>query len=253
MHVKRILLTGDDSYNGIGLRILIAVLKDKHELKIAATLDQQSGTGGGITFQKEHKWGETVVDGIDAVWVDGTPADVMEFAQGYYEKPFDLIISGINYGLNTGYALISSGTFSAAVRGVGVKLAPKAIIASMSSPISDWQKKHSQEDSIKQFLKYPGKVAKKMIDLCIENNNWNKTFVNLNFPVNPTKEYKMTKVDPDITRCYKYPVDINKEKNTFEYPRGVVADEKDKQTDINTDVGALNKGYISISPFEFCE
>lgn len=252
MRVKKILLTGDDSYNGIGLRILIAILKDKYDLKIAATLNQQSGAGGGITFQNEHRWGETSVDGIDAVWVDGTPADVMEFAQGYYKEPFDLIISGINYGLNTAYALISSGTFSAAIRGVGVRLAPKAIIASMSSPINDWQNGHLQKDNIAQFLEYPGNAAKDIIDLCIKNDNWNKTFVNLNFPANPTKEYKITKVDPDITKCYKYPVDIDVERKTFEYPKDVVADEKDKQKDISMDAGALNNGYISISPFEFC-
>lgn len=253
MRVKRILLTGDDSYNGIGLRILTSILKDKYELTIAATLNQQSGIGGAITYTNEQRWGETAVDGVDTVWVDGTPSDVMEFAQGYYEKPFDLVISGINWGLNTGYALISSGTFSAAVRCIGVGLTPKAIVMSMSSPTDDWKRKHSENDDLTPFLDYPGKIAREIIDLCIENNNWDKTFVNVNFPKNPITKYKMTKVDKDITKCFKYPLEIDKEMKTFKYPKQLLADKKDRERDITLDAGALNNGYISISPFDFCK
>src|SRR4030043_988938 len=130
MRTNRILLTGDDGYNSLGTRVLIHHLKDKYDISVVGTKVQQSGVGGKLTLDRSFKWGLKKVDGIEAIWVDGTPVDAIEFAQGYFKKPFDLVISGINWGENVTPALISSGTFSAAVRALGVKIAGRAIAMS---------------------------------------------------------------------------------------------------------------------------
>lgn len=41
MAKKRVLLTGDDGYNSLGTRLVIAALKESYELQIAGTLRQQ--------------------------------------------------------------------------------------------------------------------------------------------------------------------------------------------------------------------
>ena len=47
MKVKKILLSGDDGYEAVGIRVLVELLKDSYELKIAATKGQRSAIGGG--------------------------------------------------------------------------------------------------------------------------------------------------------------------------------------------------------------
>lgn len=43
MAIKTILLTGDDGYNAVGIKILIDILGNDYQLKIAGTKSQQSG------------------------------------------------------------------------------------------------------------------------------------------------------------------------------------------------------------------
>lgn len=251
MRVKRILLTGDDGYLGIGTRVLIALLKDSYELKIVATLTQQSGVGGGVDLQSVKKWGRAMVDGIPAVWLDGSPSDTMEFAASYFKKPFDLIISGINWGANIGFALNSSGTFAAALRGVGAGLSSRALIMSWHTPQDEFFKEHRKDDNLEPFLEFPGRMAKRIFDICLENDLWGKTFVNINFPREPTEIYKITKVATDITKFYKYPLDIDYEDQTVKYPDEAFADEENLEKNDSLDTGALNQGFISVSPVEF--
>ena len=218
MKVRKILLTGDDGYNSLGTRILIHLLKDKYNLTVAATKTQQSGVGGKLTFNTTHSWGEEIVEGVKSLWVDGTPADTMEFAQGYFKNKFDLIISGINWGENIAYANISSGTVAAAVRGIGVRLSERAICLSFKrGNASDWFRNHCLEDEFKEFLKYPGEIAYKIINDCIAQNLYGARIVNINFPHEETNQIKFTKVSQNSTRYWHYPVNINYNEHTFNY------------------------------------
>lgn len=251
MNVKRILLTGDDSYKGLGLRLLIAMLRNEYELAIAATLNQQSGVGGKMDLFSVKTWGEETVDGIPAVWLDGSPVDTIEFAQSYFHEKFDLVISGINWGANIGFALTSSGTFAAGVRAVGAGLAPKGIIMSWHTPPDTFMKNHSLDEDASAFLPYPGKVAKEMVELCINEDFWEKTFVNINFPMTQSSEYKITQPAKNITGFYRYPCILDREKRTFCYPHEAFPEEQDKTRDLSLDTGTVNEGFISISPLEY--
>lgn len=248
MKINRILLTGDDGYNALGIRVLIEELKDKYELEIAATKTQQSGVGGKVSLDKEFKWGETQVDGVKAVWVDGTPCDTIEFSQGYFGKPFDLVISGINWGTNVTYGIVSSGTFSAAIRAIGTKVTRYAIAMSYESSQKDWLKKHDTSGEHGLYAKYPGKTARYIIEECVSNDFFKAKLININFPKGPTKDYIVTRVLEDITAYYKYPVEINRRKKTFSFPDGM--SKKYNNIDENTDVGALLRGRISVTPIK---
>ena len=243
MKIKRILLTGDDGYNSIGIRTLIHFLRPQYDLAIAGTLNQQSGVGGHVSVATGGKWGEDTVDGVNAFWVDGFPCDAIEGAIEYYKESFDLIISGINFGANIGSALVSSGTFSAAYLGLGFQIAPRAIVMSWESPASAWYKRHNHDDDISEFLTYPGDVAEKIFYRAVEHDMWNASIININFPQNPAKKAVFTTPLPNTTDYYT-PIRLNRTDYTFYYPHEGA---NGSRIGPRTDVGALLKGNISIT------
>src|SRR3989338_10762721 len=129
MTIRQVLLTGDDGYNSIGIRLVANLLKSKYKLVIAGTKSQQSGVGGKLSVFSGGKWGVTDMDGIPALSVSGTPADAIECARAYFQTKFDLVISGINLGLNVSDPF-TSGTMAAAWRSLKLNLTDKAIALS---------------------------------------------------------------------------------------------------------------------------
>ncbi|MBI2356442.1 hypothetical protein HYV12_00055 [Candidatus Dojkabacteria bacterium] len=246
--MKKVIITGDDGYKGVGLRVLANALRNDFDLTIIATREQKSGAGGSVKAYGEKEWGEETVDGIKAYWVDGTPADSMEFAQGLFPNGVDYLISGINWGENIGLSTFTaSGTGGAALRGYALGIAPKAIIMSWMKPDSenDWWKDKSEDDT-QPYLEYPGKASLHIVNEAITNSFWNKDILNVNFPPNPTNEYKITKLLKLLPKFYKYPVII--ENNTYRYDEQVFAYDEITKNDLTLDVGAILSGYISITP-----
>lgn len=246
---KRVLITADDGYNSVGVRTLAKLLKKKYSVSIAATLTQQSATGGKMNLRDPLVFGEDVVEGVPALQVNGSPVDTIEVAQGYFKKPFDLVVSGINFGENISYALISSGTFSAAVRAIGVQLAPIGIVMSWQTVSANFLRKHDHNDDLSDFIKYPGEMAVKVVEECLKNNNYNKELVNVNFPNQSTTKMKIVKPSKDITKLWSYPLVIDMEKRLALQPNKLYS--SNPETDINTDIGALHAGYITICPLNF--
>src|SRR3989344_2841328 len=246
----RILLTGDDGYNSIGIRLLVHFLKKDHELLIAATKDQQSGVGGHLSVNSQRSkdgstWGEAVVDGIPALWVGGYPCDAMELCVGHFERPFDLVISGINLGANVGNSVISSGTFAAAVRALSTRLAPRAIVMSWLTPSLFWAKKHSGDENISSYIDYPGIAARAFVAEAVKQKFWSSDLLNVNFPAEKTNKVRVTKLLQNMTEYYKYPLIKDMKNHQFSYPF-----EASDHTNLDTqyDTGALLADLISVTP-----
>lgn len=142
MKIRNILLTGDDGYNSIGTRVLTHFLKNKYRLHIAATKLQQSGVGGKISLNHPVHWDEMEIDGIKGLYVDGTPSDAVELAREYFKVKFDLVISGINLGVNIGGTYTSSGTVSSAYRAILLHVAKKSIALSLHVEDSNHYLRH---------------------------------------------------------------------------------------------------------------
>lgn len=138
---KRLIITGDDGYNSPGIRALARLLKDEWEVTIAATRNQQTAVGGAMSLNSGFAWERTEFEGVETYIVDGTPVDAVELATSYLEEPYDLLLSGINLGSNIGPGVFTSGTVSAALRGMGTSLAPKAIAFSWEAPAEMYTKK----------------------------------------------------------------------------------------------------------------
>ncbi len=110
---ERILLTNDDGYQAPGITALFEALKAaNHDVTLVAPATQQSGSSASITSS-----GVTLTQHADDIYsVSGRPADavLVGLAEVFKDSPPDLVISGANFGQNSGKDAMISGTVGAA-------------------------------------------------------------------------------------------------------------------------------------------
>jgi 5'-nucleotidase len=111
-----VLFTNDDGIASPGLWTMAQAFADFAEVLIVAPMKQQSGTGRSLPNSSTGAVIAQEGKPLPAFAVDGSPAQavqhgVMEIAM---RKP-DLVVSGINYGENTGNGVTISGTVGAAL------------------------------------------------------------------------------------------------------------------------------------------
>ncbi len=117
----RILLTNDDGIDSIGLHILARAMRAHGEVVIIAPDREFSGASAALgalnLIQPEVR--KVTIEGIDQAWsVSGPPALCVMFARlGAFGLPFDLVVSGINPGVNVGRSVYHSGTIGACISG----------------------------------------------------------------------------------------------------------------------------------------
>jgi 5'-nucleotidase len=246
MQIKNILITSDDGYNSLGVRLLAKLLKDRFHLVISATKDQQSGVGGKINLEADKKWSVEKVEGVKALCIESTPVDAVEAAHAYFKKEFDLIISGINMGQNVSGSLISSGTFAAAWRSLSLGMTQKAVALSWASPPESFFYQHSGKETIaEKYFTCPGEMIEKVLDLVIKHDFWQTPLLNINFPSQKSNKVKFVRPLPDITQYWKYPSVLDAKTHLFQYSPGF---SDHPSYDTSFDGPALDKGFITITP-----
>ncbi len=120
----RCLITNDDGIDSDGLRVLAEVaLEAGLEVIVAAPMQESSGASASITAIEED--GHFVVEprtlpGLEGACtvlaVGGLPAFIaLTGMRGAFGPTPDIVLSGINNGPNTGYAVLHSGTVGAAL------------------------------------------------------------------------------------------------------------------------------------------
>ena len=113
----RLLLTNDDGIESPGLRLLAGRLAARHDLVVVAPDDDWSGSGtalGRFDPEKGVRMRAADFDGVEAYTVAGPPGlAVTSAALGAFGRPPDLVVSGVNLGMNTGHSVIHSGTVGA--------------------------------------------------------------------------------------------------------------------------------------------
>jgi 5'-nucleotidase len=124
----RILITNDDGVFAPGIaalaRGLDAAFGDRHDLVVVAPLVDHSGAGAAVgrVYERESIPYEAVdIPGLTHVptyGIDGPPALAVIVAciEGFGPRP-DLLVSGINHGVNAGRSALHSGTVGAALTG----------------------------------------------------------------------------------------------------------------------------------------
>jgi 5'-nucleotidase len=131
----RVLVTNDDGIDAPGICHLALALASEFDVTVAAPDRDSSGAGTGIgRFDPVAgiPMRRADIGGPRAYALDGPPGlSVMAAALGAFGEPFDVVVSGINAGINTGQSVIHSGTVGAALtartfgaHGIAVSLEP---------------------------------------------------------------------------------------------------------------------------------
>ena len=99
----RILLTNDDGIDAPGLRALADWASTIGDVTVSAPKVQQSGKSHAINIYTPFEIKKTDYDGVDEAYsVDSTPADCVRWGTIGLKRQYDLIMSGVNKGLNMG-------------------------------------------------------------------------------------------------------------------------------------------------------
>ena len=110
----KILITNDDGIQAECLRPLAEWACQFGEVTVVAPKVEQSAKSHGIEIHKAFEVKKVDFGPeIAAYSLDSTPADCVRFAVLGLKEQYDLVLSGINKGLNLGLDIMYSGTVSA--------------------------------------------------------------------------------------------------------------------------------------------
>ncbi|MCD9018186.1 5'/3'-nucleotidase SurE [Parachryseolinea silvisoli] len=165
----RILITNDDGIYSPGIASLAKIASRFGEVRVVAPDVEQSSMGHAITASRPlfYRKSPIAFGDLEAYRVNGTPADCV--ALGSHLGQTDVVLSGINMGLNLGNSMWHSGTLAGAKQ--AVLLGMKGI--ALSAPVGKTEPDFSK---LEPFVE-------KALALLLENPNL--SLVNVNFPENP--------------------------------------------------------------------
>lgn len=228
----RILISNDDGINAPGITQLRKVLAEQNEIYVVAPDRERSATGHKITMHRPLRVQEQIYPETNAMgWaVDGTPSDCVKLGlEALLPTLPDLVVSGINRGPNLGTDVLYSGTVSAALEGL-INDVPAIAISLASYEFNDFT--HA-EVFIKTLLHQCGQDLPKA------------TLLNINIPPGNPCGVKVTRLG---NRRYKnvFYRRTDPRGGTYFWMAGEPFDVDGSDPD--TDVWAVNEGFISITP-----
>lgn len=153
----RILVTNDDGVGAPGLaaltRSLLRWTKEStaaggpsHEIVVVAPSSNYSGAGaavGSVTNGTRIIYQRARVSGaeeVDAFGLDASPAlSVIAGAMGAVGPRPDLVLSGINHGVNVGRSVLHSGTVGAALTASQLGISALAVSMRAGMPVDWWE------------------------------------------------------------------------------------------------------------------
>lgn len=229
-----ILVANDDGIDSPGIRVLAKSLKSLGDVWVVAPERAQNAMGRAITLHKPLRLNQV---GRQMFSVNGTPSDCITLAIGKLLKDheIDLVVSGINKGLNLGDDVTNSGTVAAALEGA-IRGIP-SIAVSM--------------DGQNQFRFTLGaKVALEVAKMVSKNGLPEDTLLNVNIPDLPANGLKGIKLTSLSRRRYKDPV---VEKTD---PRGgkyywIAGEQVSWNRKKHSDVETISQGFVSLTPLHF--
>lgn len=234
-----ILVTNDDGVTAPGIVALIEVMKTLGDVVIVAPDKAQSGMGHAITINSTLRVHKISVYGVKEEYsCTGTPVDCVKFAVNKitHRKP-DLCVSGINHGTNMSINVIYSGTMSAAVEG--------AIegIPSIGFSLSD--------NSIDADFSASKEIVKIIAEKVLKNGLPDGVCLNVNIPKMGSELIKGIKICRQAKANWIEEFDERHDPSgqPYYWLTGKFENFDDKEED--TDIWALENGYVSIVPTQF--
>lgn len=116
----RILIVNDDGINAKGINLLASWARKLGDVTVVAPKVEQSGKSRGIEIIKPFEIKRVdLMPGVEAYSVDSTPADCVRVGVLHIGHEYDLVLSGMNRGLNLGRDVGYSGTVGAIMEACG--------------------------------------------------------------------------------------------------------------------------------------
>ncbi len=233
-----ILLTNDDGIYSPGLMALYEALQDLGDVCVVAPATEQSGVGHSISYLRPLILKQVFHgDRHFGFAVDGSPADCVKLGVSELcpRRP-DVVVSGINMGLNAGIAVLYSGTVAAAIEG--------AFFGILSVAVS------LQFDDNPQFSR-AARLAVQIIQQILERRSDEVRLFNLNIPTKALMdESPKVRVVPMDIRQYgeKYEKRVDPWGRTYYWATG---EPSPSPEDKGTDLSVLARGEIALTPLHY--
>lgn len=233
-----ILVCNDDGVHAEGLAELATALRPLGDVVVVAPDRERSAASHALTLHAPLRI-RTVSEGIFSV--DGTPADCVYLGALHLLdcKP-DLIVSGINHGINIGDDVTYSGTIAAAIEGTILGVPSFAVSQEADS-------KMSRDAQSRRFdFAYAGVVAREIAQRVLEDGlPSDDILLNVNVPEGPIQGVRCTRQGK---RTYDQIVHEGADpRGAAYYWIGSGAAPHEPQ-DPDTDYMALHGGYVSVCP-----
>lgn len=143
----RLLVTNDDGVDSIGIQRLARALGDDgHDVIVVAPAEDRSGTAASLGGFDPATDLETMpvelpeAPGVEAWALEAPPAMCVLAARlGGFGEPPGFVVSGINAGLNTGRAILHSGTVGAVLTGQNFGVSGLAVSVQSPAEGEPWQ------------------------------------------------------------------------------------------------------------------
>ncbi len=223
-----VLLANDDGFTSIGIRALRAALSVFADVVICAPENEQSAASHALSLNKPLRLRE-VETAIFAV--DGTPADCVYVAihsnRVLPRKP-DVVVSGVNHGLNLGQDVFYSGTVAAAREGA---LRGFPAIASSAHPKTNFE----------EAAALTAKLAESIIGM--RRGEGSGVLLSVNFP----RTWSTMRATRLGARAYEELVDFRKDPRGREYLWIGGPTVKHVHAP-GTDTEAYDEGVVSVTP-----
>jgi 5'-nucleotidase len=235
-----ILVTNDDGITFPGLLALAMEMTAFGNVRILAPDRNWSASGHVKTLDRPLRVKEMQLSDEIKGWAsDGAPSDCVALAIcGFFEEKIDLVVSGINPYANLGHDVTYSGTVTAAMEAAiwGIP----AVAMSLNSP----------ENLVAPTDYLPAaKTARRVVQAVLHYGLPPNVLLNVNVPYLPEGEIKGIQITCMGLRVYHDKLDKRTD------PRGrpyywTVGDSPTGVPDRGTDIGALDAGYVSVTPIQ---
>ena len=228
--MPRILVTNDDGVHSEGIHALADALRCLGEVTVVAPHIEASAIGHALTLRRPLRLEQLRQNVYE---VDGTPTDCVNVAfTKLFPTPPDLVVSGINKGLNIGDDVTYSGTVSGAME--AALLGVPGIAVSLARTNGQYDFSHAAN------------AAATVAALILREGLAPRTFLSINVPTGKPNGLKLT------VQGKRNHVTIVDERTD---PRGkqyywIEEGQNDWEPHDRSDFQAVHDGFISVTPLQ---
>jgi 5'-nucleotidase len=230
----KILVSNDDGIYAEPMWVLARELRRIAEVTVVAPDREQSAVGTAVNLRKPLRVQkiQPLYEGIKAYSVEGTPSDSVIVALGkVLNEKVDLVISGINQGSNLGEDVLISGTVGAALAGYLRGFPSIAVSAGVWDEV---------------FISGVAEFTRRLVDRIGSEFLSHRLFLNINFPEMPLSRVRGVKVTSLASQSHVNTVEEGHDGKRSYYM--LMRQSLNQDVGKNTDIWAVNQGYISITP-----